>query len=149
MELLRRLNPAVPRQWLMTLAGIMWTGVGLMLCWLAYGWLTGSPRPESVWLALAGFLGALAIYRFGFRRMAHANVRRIRQLNERACLFSFMAWKSYLIVPVMVTLGILLRNSPIPKPLLAAMYIAIGGGLFLSSFVYYGRLVLEARATAG
>jgi len=148
MDLLRRLNPAVPRQWLMTLAGLMWSGVGLFLMGLAYGWLTDPPQTANLGLAALGVLGALPIYRLGFRRMARQNVVRLRGMNDRACLFSFMAWKSYLIVPVMVTLGILLRTSSIPKPLLAVAYIAIGGGLFLSSFVYYGRLVLDRRAAA-
>lgn len=145
MTLLQRLNPAVPKRYLMITAGLMWTGVGVMLCWLAYGWLTDPFDWPHLWLALAGIAGALPIYRFGFRRMAHQNVVRIRAMADRACLFSFMAWKSYIIVPVMITMGILLRNSPIPKPWLAVMYIAIGGGLFLSSFVYYGRITVERR----
>ncbi len=40
----------------------------------------------------------------------------------------------------MITGGVLLRHSAIPKPYLAILYAAIGGGLFLSSFVYYGQL---------
>jgi hypothetical protein len=38
----------------------------------------------------------------------------------------------------MIGLGITLRNiTPIPKPLLGIMYLGIGGGLGLSSLVYY------------
>jgi hypothetical protein len=41
----------------------------------------------------------------------------------------------------MISLGIFLREySPIPKPVLAILYLAIGGGLFLSSFLYYKHL---------
>jgi hypothetical protein len=55
----------------------------------------------------------------GFRKLARKNLARIQQLNDRACLFSFLAWKSYAIVAVMITGGVLLRHSAIPKPYLA------------------------------
>jgi hypothetical protein len=37
----------------------------------------------------------------------------------------------------MITMGILLRHSSIPKTLLAPMYIGIGGGLIIASLHYY------------
>jgi hypothetical protein len=40
----------------------------------------------------------------------------------------------------MITLGIILRNSAIPKQYLAVIYTTIGGAIFLSSFHYYGLL---------
>jgi hypothetical protein len=41
----------------------------------------------------------------------------------------------------MISLGIFLRKySPIPKPLLAILYIGIGGGLFFSSYWYFHTL---------
>ena len=52
------------------------------------------------------------------------------------CVFSFMTWKSYVIVAVMVAMGALLRHSPIPKPYLAILYIGIGLALLLSSIRY-------------
>ena len=87
-----------------------------------------------------GIAAAVVIYRFGFRNLARKNSERIRQLNDPACLFAFLGWKSYAIVAVMITGGVLLRHSAIPKPYLAILYAGIGGGLFLSSFVYYAQL---------
>lgn len=135
-----RLKPALPRPWLLALAGIMWTAVGLMLCRYAFVWLTHPPSWAHAGLGLAGIVAAAPIYRLGFRKLARQNVERIRRLGDRACLFSFLAWKSYAIVAVMITGGVLLRQSALPKPYLAILYAAIGGGLFLSSFVYYGQL---------
>lgn len=135
-----RLKPALPRPWLLALAGLMWTAVGLMLCRYAFVWLAHLPSWPRAELGLAGVVAAAPVYWLGFRKLARKNVERIRQLNDRACLFSFLAWKSYAIVAVMITGGVLLRHSAIPKPYLAILYAAIGGGLFLSSFVYYGQL---------
>ncbi len=139
-----RLKPALPRHWLMALAGLMWTAVGVMLGRYAFVWLAGSPSWVNAGLGLAGVAVAVPIYRLGFGKLARRNVERIRQLGDRACLFSFLAWKSYAIVAVMITGGVLLRHSAIPKPYLAILYAAIGGGLFLSSFVYYGHLLRTA-----
>lgn len=47
---------------------------------------------------------------------------------------------------VMISLGIFLRlYSPIPKPLLAVMYIGIGGSLFLASLHYYKHIWVTER----
>jgi len=47
-----------------------------------------------------------------------------------------MTWRSYFIVLLMVTLGIILRHSSIPKNYLAVLYIGIGLALFLSGIRY-------------
>lgn len=141
MNLQHRLKPALPRPWLLALAGLMWTAVGVMLSRYAFVWLAHPPSWTNVALGLVGIAAAVPIYRLGFRQLARKNIERIRQLNDRACLFAFLAWKSYAIVAVMITGGILLRHSAIPKPYLAILYAAIGGGLFLSSFVYHGHLL--------
>ena len=50
----------------------------------------------------------------------------------------FSEWKSYPLVLVMIALGIYLRAySPIPKSLLAVLYLGIGGGLSSSSLRYF------------
>ena len=149
-SLLHRLNPTLPRPWLLALAGLMWTAVGVMLGRYAFVWLAHPPSWPHAGLGLAGVAAALPIYRLGFRKLARQNVARIRRLADRACLFSFLAWKSYAIVAVMISGGVLLRNSALPKPYLAILYAAMGGGLFLSSFVYYGELRrMAGRRLAG
>ncbi len=140
MDLVQYLKPTLPRPWLLALAGVMWTMVGVMLGRYAFTWLTRPPSLAHAGLGLAGVAAAVPIYRLGFRGLARQNIERIRQLQERPCLFSFLAWKSYATVAVMISAGLLLRHSAIPKPYLAILYAAIGGGLFLSSFVYYGHL---------
>ena len=84
-----------------------------------------------------------------FLKVAQDNIARIWDSPDRACLFSFQAWRGYLIIAVMIPLGLLLRNSPLPKPYLAVLYTAIGGGLFLASFHYYAffyRVVWRGQA---
>jgi hypothetical protein len=135
-----KLKPAVSRYWLITLAGLLWSAVGLMLCRLAYLWLTAVPWGGALFLGISGIVLALIVHRFGFSRIAVKNIDRIRQFSEKGCLFAFQAWKSYLIIVIMVALGLLLRHSPLPKQYLAVVYLAVGGALFLASFHYYALL---------
>ncbi len=61
------------------------------------------------------------------------------------CVFSFITWKSYVVVAVMVAMGALLRHSPIPKPYLSILYIGIGLALLLSSIRYLRVLLGQIR----
>ncbi|MGB2895414.1 MAG: hypothetical protein WBB65_04525 [Anaerolineales bacterium] len=143
MSRLERLKPAASKPWLIASAGIMWSGVGLMLCNLAYGWLRSVSFPRVIWMSLAGITLASAIHHFGFSKLAMKNIRRITDMaGDKICIFAFQEWTSYPLVVVMIGLGISLRNYlPVPKPYLAIFYIGIGGGLFLSSLYYYRHLL--------
>jgi len=138
--LLNSLKPAVTKSWLIALAGLMWTGVGVMLCRLAYVWLAVVNRGMAASLGLLGAVMAVAAYYFGFSKIARKNIKRLCLLTERTCVFAFQTWKGYLIIGFMIALGIILRNSAIPKQYLAIIYVTIGGAIFLSSFHYYGLL---------
>ena len=139
--MLETLRLGVDKKWLYLTAGLMWSGVGVYLCILAYGWLSVVVLMRAMPLALAGLLLSLAIWKFGFSKLASKNFKRIKAIRrEKPSLFAFQKWSSYPLVAVMIALGITLRHSPIPKPYLAVLYIGIGGGLFLSSLLYYPRV---------
>ena len=143
MDIRKKLVPAVSKRWLYLVAGVIWSGVGILLIRLAYGWLLPVERWVAWLLALTGGLLAFATYRFLFTWFADKNIRRVDNLSkEKVCIFAFQQWTSYPLVVFMVTLGISLREySPVPKPFLAVMYIGIGGGLLLASFRYYAHLL--------
>ncbi len=129
----------------------MWSGVGVLLNSMAYGWLKPLASRQSVPLALAGTALALLIYYFGFSNLAEKNIRRIHAIpNQKVCFFAFQEWHSYPLIAFMIALGIFLRlYSPIPKPYLAIIYMGFGGSLFLASFHYYRqimRLVVNGRS---
>ncbi len=134
------LKPAVTKSWLIALAGLMWTGVGVMLCRLAYVWLAVTNRGLALGFGSIGAAMAVAAYYFGFSKIARRNIERISLLVEKTCIFAFQTWKGYLIIGFMIALGIILRNSAVPKQYLAIVYTTIGGAIFLSSFHYYGVL---------
>jgi hypothetical protein len=129
------LNPVVDKKFLVFLAGLMWCGVGVMLISFAVSWLSHYDK-KSLFYA-AGFLTAMPIHHFGFLKIADKNLERLLPLTDKRCVFSFMTWKSYLIVFVMVSMGIALRHSSVPKNYLSVLYNGIGLALFLSGLKYF------------
>jgi hypothetical protein len=141
---LKKMKPSVSKYWLIALAGLTWSTVGIILCRLAYIWLAVVPWSWSLPLGTISIISAIAAYRYGFSGIAIKNISRLCLLSDKSCLFSFQAWKSYLLIVFMIILGITLRHSPLPKHYLAIIYMTIGGALFLSSFHYY-RLIWQVK----
>lgn len=134
---MHRLKPTVSRHWLFALAGLMWSAVGLMLLWRAGNWLAAMSPRWAVGIALAGALLALATYNFMFTKTVAKNIGRLYTLPERVCLFAFNSPKGYILIFFMMALGITLRHSPLNRSILAVVYMAMGGALFLASFHFY------------
>lgn len=108
-----------------------------MLWVLAGRWLA---RMDWRYIAIGAGTGlalGLVIYRFGFSRIAKKNIYRIAAKSNPACVFAFQAWRSYLLIAIMISVGIALRHSTLPRLLLAVIYSSIGTGLACSSTLYY------------
>ena len=134
---IKKFTPSSDKSTLVLLAGLLWSGVGAGLMGLAVSWLNRYNGPGLALYYAAGFLAAMPIHHFGFLKIADKNLERLLPLTEKKCVFSFMPWKSYLIVLVMVPLGITLRHSAIPKHYLSILYNGLGLALFLSSLRYF------------
>ncbi len=137
-----KIKPAVDKRVLLFLAGFMWLGVGTMLLFLSFSWLNAFRTHGAFIYGGIGVIVALVVHHFGFLKIVDKNLGRILPMEGTRCVFSFITWKSYIIVAVMVAMGALLRNSPLPKPYLSVLYIGIGLALILSS-VRYLRVLLS------
>jgi hypothetical protein len=132
-------TPAADREVLVLLAGLAWTAVGLLLMAGAVYWLTLLERGILPVVAV-GVIAGLIIYRFGFAILAEGNLMRIYSQapeKKKVCVFAFQNTRSYFIVMIMMALGYILRQSSLPRSILASIYIAIGLALFLASIKYY------------
>ena len=134
-------KPSVHKKYLLFFAGIIWVSVGIMLTFMATRWLIAFGHEHTLLYAGTGFILSLIIHHFGFLRIVDKNLGRISRMEGQRCAFSFMSWKSYLIVAIMMTMGVLLRHSAIPKQYLAVLYIGIGVSLILSSIRYFRNLI--------
>jgi hypothetical protein len=136
-------KPAVRRKWLLVLAGLLWSVVGLGLCRAAWHWIVVLPMGSGLPLAGLGAAGAVTAWRFIFSGIARKNIQRLNRLSEKPCLFAFQTWRSYFLIVFMIGLGMALRHSPVPKPWLAVAYAAVGGALVLASGGYYRNLLTK------
>lgn len=134
---INKFTPLADKGILVLLAGLMWCGVGIMLIHYTILWLSTYDGKEQALFYAAGFLAAMPIHHFGFLKIADKNLKRLLSLTEKKCVFAFMTWKSYIIVLVMVSMGIALRHSPLPKRYLSILYNGIGLALFLSGIRYF------------
>ncbi len=139
------IKPAVNKRVLLFLAGFMWLSVGIMLLLLSISWLNTARGFDSYLFGGIGVVIALVVHHFGFLKIVDKNLGRILPMEGTRCVFSFITWKSYILVAGMVTLGALLRHSPIPKPYLSILYIGIGLALLLSSVRYLRILLGQIR----
>ncbi len=130
---------------LLFLAGGLWVCVGTMLLFWAVSWLLEAANVNRYVFAGAGVVLALFVHHFGFLKIVDKNIARILPENEKRCIFSFMPWKSYLIIPIMITMGTILRHSAIPKQYVAILYTGIGLALILSSVRYVRVFLKEIR----
>ncbi|MBC8216415.1 MAG: hypothetical protein ISS10_02205 [Candidatus Marinimicrobia bacterium] len=131
-------KPAVNKRWLLLVSGLLWSGVGIMLNTFAFRWVGQYHGMELFTVIFVGIVLGITIAKFGFRHIAKKNIQRINSLPERVCVFAFQAWKSYILILVMMSMGIFLRTSSLfPKILLSPMYIGIGTALFVSGLEYY------------
>lgn len=138
-------KPAVTKRVLLFLAGFIWLCVGTVLLVFAYSWLSEAPGTISFLIFGFGVVAALLIHHFGFLKIVDKNIERILPMVDKKCLFSFITWKSYMIIMVMVTMGTLLRHSAIPRQYLAILYVGIGLALILSSLRYMRVFINEIK----
>ncbi len=134
---LNKIHPGVQKPVLLILAGLLWLATGIMLVTMAIIWLRNSSNEYVVWYAIGGIFAGLLIHHFGFLRIVDKNLGRIRQIDGKYCAFGFMPIKSYLLIALMMTMGILLKHSALPKEYLSVIYLGIGVALILSSARYF------------
>jgi len=132
-----KLNPAVPRRFLFAIAGLLWTVAGILVCIRGIIWLEELRFEAALPIGIAAVIVAIVVYSVLFSRVVQNNISRIVELPERVCIFAFTPWRGYIMIALMITAGITLRNSPIPHSYLCLPYTSMGGMLLAGSVRFY------------
>lgn len=135
---LLKFKPAVPKRYLMLIAGIVWSFAGGMLFGKGINMLLAFPH-EIWWKLLISVPLGIAFYWFMFSKIFKKHSERILAIEHaKPCVFSFFNWKSYIMMGSMITLGVLLRTTGIvPIRYLSLLYIAMGIPLSISAVMFY------------
>jgi hypothetical protein len=138
MSLLEKFKPAVDRRTLLFIAGCAWTFAGGMLISrsLLELWTIG----HYLWLEfLIGIsLGSL-FYLVLFARISKKHVTRIILITiDNPCFFSFFNFRSYIMMTIMITTGIVLRRLDIINhQILYTFYLTMGIPLLVSAIRFF------------
>jgi hypothetical protein len=149
MNLFYKYKPAIPRRYLLFIAGVVWTFAGGML--LYKGISAFRLYREFIWLKiLISMIGGGLFYILLFSKISLKHAWRIINLkNENPCMFAFFNIRSYIMMAVMISGGIILRKSGIISlEYLSVFYITMGIPLLLSAVRFYYYEIFYRRIIA-
>jgi uncharacterized membrane protein len=138
MNYLEILKPKLPKRYLLFLAAAVWTFAGGMLLFKGAAFMRNVT--DYVWLrVIISAIGGALFYVVLFSKISLKHTHRIINLkSESPCLFSFFNIRSYILMGIMITSGVLLRKSGIiAMGYLSMVYRTMGIPLFLSAFRFY------------
>lgn len=123
------------------IAGIIWLIAGFNVCRIGVvSWMDCDATTIGM---IVGCVVTLILFSTMFVKMLVKNVRRIRTLEaEKRRVWHMMPVKSYVIMAVMITFGVLLRRCPVmPTSFIAAFYVGLGSSLMLAGGLYTATLL--------
>ncbi len=131
-------KPALPKRLLFFIGAFVWAYAAFRVWKLAISFLAGVQW--SLWLLIVWGIGGTALFfRFLFYKISKRYIQRIIDLpTDKPCLFAFFGWKSYLLILLMISMGILLlKFELIPFYLQGLFYMVLGSSLFISALMFF------------
>jgi len=123
-------KPGVSRSVHLFAAPFLWTVIGGVLMARGFGWL--APGWGRLLFLVAGLLGTLKSL-FILDKVARRSLDRIVHFRDNTCLGAVYSWKTWVLVLLMMTAGLVLRSLTQPGPCIGILYGAVGWSLCLSS----------------
>jgi hypothetical protein len=150
------MKPGIPKRHLLLVAAGVWLFAGGFL--LFRGIRLMPDGIEMLWLKILGsvFVGIL-FFHLLFLRISLRHIHRIASLEIlKPCIFSFFDWKSYLIMAVMITAGVLVRKTGWISPewislffILMAIPLLLSAIRFLRAYVNYEQILKPHNTKEG
>jgi hypothetical protein len=138
MNLLQTLKPSIPRRYLLFVAGVVWTFAGGMLLYKGIS-LFRLYRDFLLLKITFSAIGGGLFYLLLFSKISLKHAWRIINLkNENPCFFAFFNIRSYIMMAVMISSGVILKKTGIVSPeYLSVLDVTMGIPLFLSALRFY------------
>jgi hypothetical protein len=137
MKFFQLIKPSINKRYLLFVAAIVWTFAGGMLLYRGFSMVF--KIKHLILILMFSAIGGILFYMLLFSKISLKHTKRILSLkSEKPCAFSFFNFKSYILMTVMISSGIIVRKSGIISPdYLSLIYITMGIPLFLSAFRFY------------
>jgi hypothetical protein len=134
---MHKYKPAAPARAHLLAAALLWTLVGGGLFTAGLAWSHPASRPWMILVAAVAVSLGLLKARLVLRRTADRAVRRICERGDGRCLGGFLSWRMWSFVAGMMLLGRVLRSGPVPRPVVAFIYEAVGAALLVGAFTFW------------
>lgn len=141
MNILEKLStPRTSKRNLLFVAAVVWTFAGGMLLFRGF-LMAGNIKHSLLVKILISMVLGVVFYIGMFSKISLKHITRILNMqNDKPGVFSFFNGRSYILMTVMITSGILLRTSGLIKQeYLSMFYIIMGTPLLLSASRFYYR----------
>lgn len=140
------IKPGVPQKYLFLIAGLLWLTGGSMLYLRGFSGLIAAQKP--VWLMPLGIFLGFIFYFAIFSRIPKKHIKRIKNISlPNPCAFSFFSFRSYLLMAIMITGGIMLSHSGLlSKTILFTFYLTMGTPLIISSLKFFQSFAHEIKS---
>lgn len=129
---LSKFKPGVKRQTHLFLSAFLWTVIGSLLLTKGAVRLTQFEDYQFLVVVSAFTVGSLKAL-LVLDKVAGKTIKRILGFSDGICLGAVYSVKTWVVVAMMVSVGVILRNSSLPVMLLTFIYLTIGWSLLLSS----------------
>jgi quinol-cytochrome oxidoreductase complex cytochrome b subunit len=138
MDILEKFKPSVNKKSLLLVAGFAWTIAGGIL--ISRALLELWSIHHYLWLEfLIGIALGTVFYLFLFARISKKHVTRITLITiDNPCFFSFFNFRSYVMMAIMITTGVVLRKLDIINhEILYTFYLTMGIPLLVSATRFF------------
>ena len=138
MSPLKKFKPAVNKKTLYIIAAVVWTIAGSILI-IKSLYFIFSIHEHIFWKIIIGIISGIGFYFLLFTKISKKNIKYIDLIIiENPCFFSFFNFKSYIMMAVMISGGIMLRKFEIINiEYLSVLYLSMGIPLLISAFRFY------------
>jgi hypothetical protein len=149
MNLLQTFKPSIPKRYLLLVAALVWTCAGGMLLLKGTSLFIKFPSFLGLKISISIICGGI-FYLLLFSKISNKHIKRILNIKiDRPCLFSFFNLRSYILMTIMISSGIMLKKFGIISPeYLSIVDVTMGIPLFLSAFRFYTHGFSHLKATA-
>jgi hypothetical protein len=138
MNFFERIKPGVSKRTLLLIAGFAWTIAGGILILRSLAYLIGVNHhlvPEII----TGIVFGIIFYLLLFARISKKHINRITLIKvDNPCFFSFFNFRSYLLMAIMISGGIMLRLSGLINPdFIYTFFLTMGIPLLVSAYRFF------------
>lgn len=130
--------------YLLLIAALVWGAAGINILIIGIREYIGNFSVVNLILSVAVFI---VFETFIFRRLVKKHTARINCYTEETQHFwKFFDVKSFIIMAAMITLGVVLRNTPaVPRVFIAVFYVGIGCAILTAGILFAAEYVKAYR----